>query len=101
MKLCGKCVYWCCALAHNMQVRGALRGVKVAAPHDRVLKNECCFSFDTAESPGGIYINLRTFQVLFTARNRSDAELAYLSTQITQVGNDPVRRHACTSTSVN
>ncbi|KAF5837690.1 hypothetical protein DUNSADRAFT_4055 [Dunaliella salina] len=43
-------------------VRGALGGVKVAAPHDRVLKNECCFSFDTAESPGGIYINLRTFQ---------------------------------------
>lgn len=49
-------------------VRAAMRGLKVAGPHDRVYKDECAFSFDTPESPGGLYVNLTTFQVRWQAR---------------------------------
>ena len=31
-------------------------------PHDKVYKDECMFSFDTPLSPGGLYINLHTWQ---------------------------------------
>ena len=44
-------------------VRAHMRGLKAPGHHDKVYKDECMFSFSTPESPGGLYINLRTFQV--------------------------------------
>jgi len=35
---------------------------RVPTYHDRVHKEECAFSFDTAFSPAGIYINLANWQ---------------------------------------
>lgn len=43
-------------------VRQHMRDVKVATAYDRVYKDECMFCFATSESPGGLYINLKTFQ---------------------------------------
>lgn len=45
-------------------VRSALKGSPVREPRagDRVYKDECMFSFDTAFSPGGLYLNLKTWQ---------------------------------------
>ena len=40
-----------------------LRDAKIAKMGDRVYKDECLLCFATSESPGGLYINLRTFQV--------------------------------------
>lgn len=45
------------------KVRVAMRGLKAPGFGDRVYKDECMFTFDTPESPGGLYINLHTFQV--------------------------------------
>lgn len=36
--------------------------VRTARAADRVYRDECAFSFDSALSPGGIFTNLRTFQ---------------------------------------
>ena len=44
-------------------VRAGMRGLKVAGRHDKVYKDECVFSFATPETPGGLFINLTTFQV--------------------------------------
>ena len=45
-------------------VRSAMRAKapRVPAHYDRVHKEECAFSFDTAFSPAGIYINLANWQ---------------------------------------
>ena len=45
-------------------VRYAMRHKPPRAPghHDKVYKDECMFSFDNALSPGGLYINLATWQ---------------------------------------
>ena len=45
-------------------LRAALKQTPVREPqsHDRVYKEECMFSFDTALSPGGLYLNLSTWQ---------------------------------------
>lgn len=43
-------------------LRQAMSSVKVPASRDRVYKNECMFSFDTPESPGGLYTSLTTWQ---------------------------------------
>ena len=45
-------------------VRAAMKQAPVRTPqsHDRVYKEECMFSFDTALSPGGLYLNLATWQ---------------------------------------
>ena len=45
-------------------IRSALRETPVKEPRagDRVYKDECMFTFDTALSPGGLYLNLRTWQ---------------------------------------
>eukprot|EP00197_Chlamydomonas_leiostraca_P007360 CAMPEP_0202873002 /NCGR_PEP_ID=MMETSP1391-20130828/22444_1 /ASSEMBLY_ACC=CAM_ASM_000867 /TAXON_ID=1034604 /ORGANISM="Chlamydomonas leiostraca, Strain SAG 11-49" /LENGTH=99 /DNA_ID=CAMNT_0049554155 /DNA_START=51 /DNA_END=347 /DNA_ORIENTATION=+ len=43
-------------------VRAHMRNVKVPSHGDKVYKDECMFSYDTPESPGGLYINLTTFQ---------------------------------------
>lgn len=45
------------------QVRTHMREVKTPSHYDRVYKDECMFCFATAESPGGLYINLTTHQV--------------------------------------
>ena len=44
-------------------VRAHMRGLRPPGHHDKVYKDECMFSFATPESPGGLYINLKTFQV--------------------------------------
>ncbi len=45
-------------------VRRAMRAKAPRVPthYDRVHKEECAFSFDTAFSPAGIYINLANWQ---------------------------------------
>lgn len=45
-------------------IRVALKAspVKELQAGDRVYKDECMFSFDTAFSSGGLYLNLRTWQ---------------------------------------
>lgn len=45
-------------------VRQAMRAKAPRVPtyYDRVHKEECAFSFDTAFSPAGLYINLATWQ---------------------------------------
>jgi hypothetical protein len=44
------------------RVRAGMRGLKAPGHYDKVFKDECMFSFDTPESPGGLYVNLATFQ---------------------------------------
>ncbi|MEW5315258.1 MAG: hypothetical protein WDW38_006701 [Sanguina aurantia] len=43
-------------------VRTGMKTIKVAGHHDRVYKEECCYSFDTPESPEGLFVNLTTLQ---------------------------------------
>ncbi|CAD7697819.1 unnamed protein product [Ostreobium quekettii] len=43
-------------------VRKHMSTVRTASHYDKVYKDECMFSFDTPFSPGGLYINLNTFQ---------------------------------------
>lgn len=45
------------------RVRQGMRGLKAPGHYDKVYKEECMYSFDTPFSPGGLYVNLRTFQV--------------------------------------
>ena len=45
------------------RVRAAMRGLKAPGHYDKVYKEECMYSFDTPESPGGLFVNLRTWQV--------------------------------------
>lgn len=40
--------------------------IKVCGPSDKVYKDECVCSFHTAESEGGLYINLRNFEAVST-----------------------------------
>lgn len=47
---------------------------KVATAYDKVYKDECMFCFATSESPGGLYINLRTFQAFDEAHVDLDQE---------------------------
>ncbi|TRY68747.1 hypothetical protein TCAL_02494 [Tigriopus californicus] len=37
---------------------------RIPGPHDKVFNQECVFSFDTAESPGGLYLCLDKFVAL-------------------------------------
>lgn len=57
-------------------VRYAMRHKAPRAPsaHDRVYKDECMFSFDTALSPGGLFINLNTWQAFGTDYVALDVE---------------------------
>ena len=49
--------------ALNRYVRAGMRGLrKPAAGSDSVFNDECMVSFDSPFSPGGLYVNLRTFQ---------------------------------------
>lgn len=43
-------------------IRESMPTVKVPTRHDRVYKDECMFSFDTPESPTGLYTSLTTWQ---------------------------------------
>ena len=45
------------------RVRAGMRGLRPPGHHDKVYKEECMYSFDTPYSPGGLYVNLKTFQV--------------------------------------
>lgn len=38
--------------------------IKIVEPHDKVYKNECACSFDTAESEHGLYICMKTFRAI-------------------------------------
>lgn len=43
-------------------IREVMTSVKVPSRHDRVYKDECMFSFDTPETPTGLYTSLTTWQ---------------------------------------
>eukprot|EP00775_Hariotina_reticulata_P013148 gene13148-13278_t len=43
-------------------VRVGMRGLKAPGFFDKVYKDECMYSFDTPESPGGLYVNLKSYQ---------------------------------------
>uniref|UniRef100_A0A061RBY0 Ubiquitin carboxyl-terminal hydrolase n=1 Tax=Tetraselmis sp. GSL018 TaxID=582737 RepID=A0A061RBY0_9CHLO len=43
-------------------IRAHMGSVRTPGHHDKVYKEECMYSFDTPESPGGLYISLSTFQ---------------------------------------
>ena len=59
----GKCIYMADDCELDL-IRAALKQVPVREPQasDRVYKDECMFSFNTSLSPGGLYLNLRTWQ---------------------------------------
>jgi ubiquitin carboxyl-terminal hydrolase 5/13 len=44
-------------------IRASMGGLQRPGPYQMVYKDECMFSFDSPESQGGLYINLRSFQV--------------------------------------
>jgi ubiquitin carboxyl-terminal hydrolase 5/13 len=47
-------------------VRAGMRGLQPPKHFDKVYKDECMYSYDTPESPGGLFINLKSYQVLYT-----------------------------------
>lgn len=44
------------------RLRALQYNVRIPRKHDKVYKDECMFSFDTPESPGGLYTSLSTWQ---------------------------------------
>ena len=44
------------------RVRQHMRDVRSPGHHDKLHKDECMFSFASPESPGGLYVNLNSFQ---------------------------------------
>ena len=46
------------------EIRRLMHQVAIPQAGDKVYKDECTFSFATRFSPGGLYINLNTFQVI-------------------------------------
>lgn len=46
----------------NDLIRDGMKSVRVPTRNDRVYKNECMFSFDTPESPTGLFTSLTTWQ---------------------------------------
>ncbi|GLC48552.1 hypothetical protein PLESTB_000110300 [Pleodorina starrii] len=44
------------------RVRQHMHAVRVPSYSDKVYKDECMFTYDSPESPGGLYVNLTTFQ---------------------------------------
>jgi ubiquitin carboxyl-terminal hydrolase 5/13 len=45
-------------------VRAGMRGLQPPKHFDKVYKDECMYSFDNPESPGGLFVNLKTYQVI-------------------------------------
>ncbi|GIM06941.1 hypothetical protein Vretimale_11173 [Volvox reticuliferus] len=45
-----------------VRVRQHMHAVRVPSYNDKVYKDECMFTYDSPESPGGLYVNLTTFQ---------------------------------------
>jgi ubiquitin carboxyl-terminal hydrolase 5/13 len=43
-------------------IRAGMASIRVPGRRDRVFKDECMFSFDTPESPGGLFTSLTTWQ---------------------------------------
>lgn len=64
------------------QVRSHMQGLRPPGHYDKVHKEECMYSFDTPESPGGLYVNLKTFQVHAVPASRL-APSAYVERQQT------------------
>lgn len=54
------------------KVRAGMRGLQPPGHYDKVYKDECMYSFDTPESPGGLYVNLKSFQVSAPATTAAD-----------------------------
>lgn len=44
------------------RVRSKMMGLVPPGHYDKVYKDECMLTFDTPFSPGGLYINLKTYQ---------------------------------------
>lgn len=57
------------------KVRLGMRGMQPPKHFDKVYKDECMYSFDTPESPGGLFVNLKTFQVLCLAQIKQGRSL--------------------------
>ncbi|KAK9833553.1 hypothetical protein WJX81_005633 [Elliptochloris bilobata] len=72
-------------------VRAAMRASppRVPGPVDRVYKDECAFSFDTPLSPGGLFVNLASWQAYGTTYVELDHQRTgcrlYLHEQWTRV----------------
>ncbi|GIL53163.1 hypothetical protein Vafri_8845 [Volvox africanus] len=45
-----------------VRIRQHMHAVRVPSYADKVYKDECMFTYDSPESPGGLYVNLTTFQ---------------------------------------
>ena len=43
-------------------IRTAMRGLRAAGAYDKVVNDECMFSFDTPFSESGLYVNLNSYQ---------------------------------------
>ncbi|XP_037094382.1 ubiquitin carboxyl-terminal hydrolase 5-like [Pollicipes pollicipes] len=52
-------------------LRPHLDGLRAPGPDSKVYKDQCIYSFDTPESPGGLYVCMRSF--LGVARDRLEA----------------------------
>eukprot|EP00879_Flechtneria_rotunda_P017301 GHRR01018124.1.p1 GENE.GHRR01018124.1~~GHRR01018124.1.p1 ORF type:complete len:265 (+),score=52.51 GHRR01018124.1:327-1121(+) len=44
------------------KVRAGMQGLQPPSHFDKVYKDECMYSFDNPESPGGLYVNLKSYQ---------------------------------------
>ncbi|TYZ61068.1 hypothetical protein PybrP1_001533 [[Pythium] brassicae (nom. inval.)] len=49
-------------MTHQQQLEALAASVRAPRASDRVFRDECAFSFDSALSPGGLFTNLRSFQ---------------------------------------
>ena len=90
--------------ALNRYVRAGMRGLrKPAAGSDSVFNDECMVSFDSPFSPGGLYVNLRTFQGFgkdflgsdLAARDSGDVPALYVHSRkqrVPRVGGAAARR---------
>ena len=55
-------------------VRKQMSTVRAPAHYDRVFKDECQFSFDTALSPDGLYVNMNSWQAFGSEYVRIDSK---------------------------
>eukprot|EP00605_Chrysophyceae_sp_TOSAG23-4_P001875 GSChrysophyteH1.ASY1.ANO1.2069.1 assembled CDS len=54
-------------------IRGEFSKLRVPSSHDKVYKDECCLSFDSPYSPGGLYVNLVSLRGYGASYWRQDA----------------------------
>jgi ubiquitin carboxyl-terminal hydrolase 5/13 len=55
-------------------IRTAMRGLRAATAYDKVINDECAFSFDTPFSEGGLYVSLVSYQAFSTSHVALDRE---------------------------